>query len=111
MREIVIHHVSEESVEEVKPPIIGNVRGLKTQMPFPHTGHVWIPPRHQGRPGGRAHSTVRVKLIQPNALGHQTIQMRRSHVFRAVAREVAVAEVIDQYQDDVRLRINDGRDG
>src|SRR5438128_3078689 len=60
---------------------------------------------HQSAPGRRANRSAGVALGETHALRSQTINIRRVYHFLPVASEVAVTEVVSQYENDVRFAL------
>jgi hypothetical protein len=64
---------------------------------------------HQGATGGSADGAARVAIGEADALGSETVEVRRLDDFLAIATEVAVTEIVGEDEEDVgfpfRLRL------
>ncbi len=68
-----------------------------------YAGVAAITPRHQRATRRRANATAGVCLCETGASASQTVDVRRLYVAVAVAGQVAVAHIIGQDEDDVRV--------
>lgn len=67
--------------------------------------------RHEGRTGRRTYRTAGIGLREAHALTRQTVDVRRVDIGLAVAGEVAIAHVIAEDEDNVRLLAGLCREG
>ena len=68
-----------------------------------HPNKIWIRATEQCRACGAANRTIRVERIKPHAIGHEGVDMGCLQIFRAITREVAIAEIVDEYNENIRL--------
>ena len=77
--------------------------GPVTGQDRPHARVAGVSPRQQARARRRADGRVGVPVGEARAAGRQAVQVRRPEVRRPHARQVAVALIVRQEHDEVRL--------
>ena len=68
----------------------------------PDSGIAGVSARQQGSTRWATHRTVGVPVCEPNAVLRHTVEIRRPEVGRSHARQIAVALVIREKNNDVR---------
>ena len=71
-----------------------------------HSGgpdEVGIATGHQGGPGGGADRTIGVELVETQARVHQVVNRWSTNVLASEGRKIAVAQVINEDAEDIRL--------
>ena len=63
---------------------------------------VLISASDQGDACRGAHRRIRVRLKEPGAVGREAIDVRRAEIAPAIARNVGVAEIVGEDENDIR---------
>ena len=68
-----------------------------------HTGDIRVGATQQSSAGRRADRAVGIERVEPHTVRHQLVEVWRLQILGAVGRQVAVAEIVDKYDQDVWL--------
>jgi len=69
-----------------------------------HAKALLIRAGHQPEPAGRARGAGDIAIGETHLAAREAVELRRGHVLAAVAAEVAVAQVVGEDDDEIRLR-------